>query len=104
MKITGSINVANVVTIPSQGYKSANGHMFSVQMISTDLSKETTLTLQLSLDGTNWDNAVEAGTDITDTVVANVAKVVSYEVNAGVFWRIAVTAGSTGTISYIILD
>jgi len=96
---TGSIVLGTIRyfkgIVPSRG-------SFTVQMLCTNLSGNTTFNLQLSLDGTNWDNAQEAGTDISDTLVDDAVIIKSFAADAGAYWRILFAGATTGTVSYII--
>lgn len=97
-KITGSILLATVrsfgAAVPLKG-------VLTVQMLSANLSANTTFNLQLSLDKTNWDNAQESGTDISDTLVDDVTMIKSFEIDPGIYWRILFAGETTGTVDYI---
>lgn len=96
---TGSIVLATVRNftgvVPIRG-------RFSIQMLSTNLSADTTFNLQFSLDGTNWDNAQESGTDVSDVLVANATMIKSFESDKGLKFRILFAGATTGTIAYVI--
>lgn len=98
-KVTGSINLGTTRIIA--GVVPLKGR-FSVQMNSADLSANTDLTLQFSLDKTYWDAAQEAGTDVTDTLVAATPLVKSFESDPSLYWRIVFSGATTGTVNYII--
>ena len=98
-KKSGSIVLA---TVRSFSDKVPQCGSFTVQMLSANLSANTTLNLQFSLDGTNWDNAQEAGTDISDTLIANTVLLKSFEADPGVLWRILFAGATTGTVTYIV--
>lgn len=97
-KVTGAINLATVrsfgAAVPLKG-------IVSVQMLSENLSADTTWSLQLSLDKTNWDNAQESGTDISDTLVDDTVMIKSFEADPGIWWRILFAGATTGTVAYI---
>ena len=99
MKKTGSIALGTVRyfsgVVPTRG-------SFTVQMLCTNLSADTTLNLPFSLDGTNWDNAQEAGTDISDTLKDDAVLIKSFAADTGVYWRILFAGNTTGTVNYII--
>lgn len=98
-KVTGSINLANV---RSFGRIVNLKKSFSVQMLSTNLSADTTFNLQFSLDNTNWCNAQSAGTDVTIILKDDIAQVVSFEADSEVYWRVLAAGVTTGTVNYII--
>ena len=98
-KRTGVVALATARTL--KGQVPTRGR-FTVQLLSGDLSDDTTFNLQLSLDKSNWDNAVDAGTDISDTLVQGEAKVVSYEADPGIYWQIIFAGATTGNIAYLI--
>jgi hypothetical protein len=98
MKISGSIVLASVREIT--GIVPLDGR-FSVQLLSTNLSGETTLNLYLSADGTNWDIAQEAGADIEDSIVDDVTKVLSFEADPAMYYKIVFAGATTGTVSYV---
>jgi len=75
---------------------------FTVQMLSTNISGSTVWNLQFSLDGTNWDNAQESGTDISDTLVQSATMIKSFEADPGIYFRILFAGVTTGTVNYII--
>jgi hypothetical protein len=98
-KATGSIDLSESRIIggvvPSRG-------RFSIQMLSENLSETTTFGLEISADGDNWDVAEEAGTDVTDTLVDDTTKVVSFESDPGMYWQIKFAGSTTGDVAYII--
>ena len=98
-KKSGSIVLGTTRVI--QGVVPSNGS-FSVQLLCTNLSAETTFNLELSCDKTNWDIAQEAGTDISDTIVDDVVKVKSFEADPGMYWQIKFAGVTTGTVAYVI--
>lgn len=76
--------------------------LFSVQLLSADLSANTTFNLQYSSDGTNWANAKEAGTDIADTLVQATVNFNSFSGVPGTRFRILFAGVTTGTVDYIL--
>jgi len=76
--------------------------VFSVQMLSNDISASTDFTLEVSCDGINWDTAKEFGSDISDTLVINETMVKSFEVDAGLYFRINFGGVTTGNVDYIV--
>lgn len=75
---------------------------FAIQMLSSDISASTTFSLEVSLDGTNWDVAQEAGTDITDTLVQSETKVKIVETADKLYFRVIFAGATTGNVSYVI--
>ena len=101
----GSINLAQSIYLPAQGGRQANRNVFSVQMNSTNLSAETAFNLQLSADGVAWANATDpGGSDLAGSLKVNTPKVVSYEIDNNLMWRIKFASGNTGVIDFVILD
>lgn len=96
---TGSIVLASVRSfggiVPLEG-------RFSIQLLSANLSADTTFNLQFSLDKTNWCNAQEAGTDVTFILVNSTTIVRSYEADSTIYWRVLAAGATTGTVNYII--
>jgi hypothetical protein len=95
----GSIVLASV---RSFGDVSPQNGFFTFQMLCTNLSGDTTWNLQFSLDGTNWKNAKEAGTDITGTLSDDVVTLEVVNTAPGVRWRILFAGATTGTVNYLI--
>jgi hypothetical protein len=98
-KKTGSIILATVRNftgvVPLRG-------RFTIQMLSANLSADTTFNLQFSLDGTNWDNAQDAGVDISDSLVQSATMIKSFDADPGILFRILFAGATTGTIAYVI--
>lgn len=99
MKRSGTIDLS--VSRIIAGVTPTDGR-FSVQMLSDDVSATTTFNLEFSLDGTNWDVAVDNGTDVSDTLVLDETKLVSYESDSGLNFRIIFIGATTGTVNYIV--
>lgn len=96
---TGSINLGTTRVI--KGVVPLNG-LFSVQLLSANLSGNTTFNLQFSNDGENWANAKEAGTDITDTLVQATVNFNSFSGVPGTRFQILFAGVTTGTVNYIL--
>lgn len=96
---TGSIVLGTIryftAKIPSRG-------KLTIQLLSENLSAETTFNVQISADGTAFQNAQEAGTDITGTIADDVTTVKTYEGNPGDTVKILFAGATTGTVSYVI--
>lgn len=75
--------------------------MFTFQLLCANLSANTTINLQFSLDKTNWSNAQEGGTDITFTLVDDTALAVPVAADAGIYFRLLFAGVTTGTVAYI---
>lgn len=96
---TGSIVLASVRSFG--GIVPLDGR-FSIQLLSENLSANTTFNLQFSLDKTNWCNAQESGVDITFTLVDDAPNLKSFEADPGIYWRVLAAGATTGTVNYII--
>jgi hypothetical protein len=96
-----SISLATSRIISGVGRLPLDGR-FSIQMLSADLSGPTIFNLQLSLDGTNWDNAVANDTDISDTLVVNETKIKAFECAGEAYWHILFAGVTTGTVNCLI--
>lgn len=94
---TGTINLASVREIEGTTTKQRS---FTIQLLSTDLSADTTVNLQISLDGTNWDNAQESGSDIALTLSDDTPLVVSFAIDPGIYFKILFGGATTGTVIY----
>jgi hypothetical protein len=101
--VTSTVDLAASLYVPNSAGRRLTYGIGSVQMLSANISATTTFYLELSVDGTNWDNAVDAGVDVSDTLVVNVTKVVNFESMVGIYWRIRFASGNTGVITYHIL-
>lgn len=98
-KKSGSINLAEVRIIT--GIVPLRGK-FTVQMLSENLSGNTTFNLQFSCDGENYWNATDAGEAITGTLVDDTVLGVSYEGDPGLNFKILFAGVTTGTVDYVI--
>ena len=94
---TIDLEVSRVIKVVSP----LNG-VFSVHMLSDNISESTAWTLEGSADGTNWDTMQESGSDIGDTLVVDVPMLKSFEVDAGLYFRINFAGSTTGDVAYII--
>lgn len=94
---TGSISLATVREIVGVTPQRSE---FTIQLLSANLSADTTVNLQLSLDKTNWDNAVESGSDIALTLSDDVPLVRSFAVDAGIYFKVLFAGATTGTVAY----
>ncbi len=96
---TGSISLGTTRVI--KGVVPLNG-LFSVQLLSANLSGNTTFNLQFSNDGTNYANAKEAGTDITDTLVQSTVNFNSFSGVPGTRFQILFAGVTTGDVDYVL--
>lgn len=104
---TGSINLANTLIIPEEGFQPHNlDGRFTVELWSDDISAPKVCSLEVSLSKNRWFPAKESGTAITVTLESGDAKAVflPVQVNPHGWWRISIAAGATGTVNYIIHD
>lgn len=72
----------------------------TIQMLSANVSATTTFGLELSVDGVDFDVATESGTDVTDTLVVDEAKVFSFVADPGLKFRINFADATTGVVTY----
>ena len=98
MRASGSINLA---TVRSFSGTTPRDGAFSIQMLSANLSGNTTFSLQYSLDGENWANAKSNGEDVTGTLVDDTTYFNSYEADTSIFFRILFAGVTTGTVDYM---
>lgn len=101
--VSGSVDLSSSLYVPTSAGQRLVYGLGSIQMLSSDISDTTAFYLELSLDQTNWDNAVELGVDVEDTLVRSETKVVNFESTVGIYWRIRFANGNTGNISYYTL-
>lgn len=101
---TGTVDLAESVIIPEEGYFKCNGKVTSVQLFSADLSEASiAVELQGSLDGERWDTLQESGSDISETLASGVALVRSFEVDNDLLLRFS-CGSATGTVEYLIVE
>ena len=81
--------------IPSRG-------RFTIQMLSDDLSADTTWNLEVSADGITFANAQESGIDISGTLVAQEPTVRTFEGNPGDTWQITFAGATTGVVEIVV--
>lgn len=98
MKLTtGSIDLSSVreieATFPLDG-------IFSIDMLSSDVSETTTFSVQGSVGGTNYDILQDSGTDITDTLVVDETKYIAVAGRPGDKVKIVFAGSSTGNVAY----
>jgi hypothetical protein len=75
---------------------------FSIELLSADLSADTTFFIEQSVSGTNWAAAKEAGTAISETLVQSTVFVDVYEIDKYNEFRIRFDGATTGNIAYTI--
>lgn len=98
-KKAGTINLATVRYFT--GVVPQNG-VFSIEMLSDDISASTAWNLQFSSGGVNFDNAQEAGVDITDTLVVDEPMYQSFNGIPGDYIKILFAGATTGSVDYVI--
>lgn len=101
--VIGTIDLSSDLVIPAATGRRLSYGQATIQMITDDISETTAFYLEFSCDGVNWDNATENGTDVEDTLVVDVAKVIPFESPVGLYWRIRFASGSTGNVDYVII-
>lgn len=101
----GTIDLAEGLYLPSAAGVQANRTLATVQLSSTDISAETAWNLQMSAGDGIWAQATDsAGEDIAGTLAANTPKIVTWELDNALEYRLVFAAGNTGVISYIIME
>ena len=101
----GTIDLAEGLYLPSASGEKAFRPIITIQMTSADLSAETAWNLQLSAGDDVWAQATDtAGEDIAGTLAANTPKIVTWELDNSLLYRIVFAAGNTGSVAYIIMQ
>jgi len=98
-KKTGTIALGTIRVIE---FASPSDESFTIQLLSSDLSADTTFTLEQSMDGTNWDVSEESGTEISETLSQATTYCKSFDCDAGVYFRINFAGSTTGDVDYVI--
>ena len=102
---SASGDLATSLYIPSSGGEQIGTGMVAIQVTASDISAGSyTAYLELSVDGASWDNAMENGEDVTTTLVDDVPVVLPFETKPGLYYRLRVANGATGTIAYKIIN
>lgn len=96
-----TVTLASSRVLPA---RKANGGTLAIQMLSLNLSADTTLTVEVSVNGVTYDAATANGEDITDTLKANDTKIIQLEMVAGIYYRVTFGGITTGTIACYVLD
>lgn len=100
---TGSVVLASGRYIPSTRGVLLTKDKVTLQLLSANLSAETTFSPQYSADGTNWDVATDGSDeDIVHTFADDVPFVKTYESVAGLYWRWLCAGVTTGTVAYVV--
>ena len=101
----GTIDLSEGLYVPAESGVQAKRQICSIQMKSTDLSAETTFSLELSAGDGVWSAALDgSGEAVTGALVANTPKLLSYELDPALEYRVKFASGNTGNISYIIME
>jgi len=79
-----------------------NRHKITVQLLSANLSGDTTFAPEASADGTNWDVLTENETDISHTLVDDAPFFRTYEVDKGAYIRWNMAGSTTGDVAFKI--
>jgi hypothetical protein len=96
-----TVTLASSRVLPA---RKANGGTLAIQMLSLNLSGDTTFTVDISVDGVSYDTATANGSDISDTLKANETKVVALEMVAGIWYKVTFAGVTTGTIACYVMD
>jgi len=102
VQATGSVSLATSRYIPTSAGVQMNREKISIQLLSTNLSANTTFSPEASADGTNWDVLTENETDITHTLVDDAPFFRTYEVDKGAYIRWNMAGATTGDVAYKI--
>ena len=98
MKLTSSsidleVTREIVATFPLDG-------LFSIDMLSDDISATTTFSVYGSVGGTNYDVLQDSGSDITDTLVVDETKYLAVAGRPGDKVKIVFAGATTGNVTY----
>jgi hypothetical protein len=93
----GTINLAAVRTfggvVPLSG-------LMTIQMLSTNLSGNTTFSVQTSLDKMNWDIIQVNDADYQGTLVDDAAFVQTFNLGPSIYFRVVLDGATTGSVEY----
>lgn len=98
---TGTIDLTEGLNIPAVGYFTMMGETASFQLTSDDVTGGT-FYLDFSLDGSNWAVAQDSGSDVSDTLATGAAKIVSFEADPGIYWRVRFADTAAGNVDFVI--
>lgn len=99
---TGTVALGTSRLIPSASGVQMNRHKITVQLLSANLSGNTTFAPEASADGTNWDVLTVNETDISHTLVDDAPFYRTYEVDKGSYIRWNMAGATTGDVAYKI--
>ena len=102
VQTSGTVALATSRLIPSASGVQMNRHKITVQLLSANLSGNTTFAPEASADGTNWDVLTENETDISHTLVDDAPFFRTYEVDKGAYIRWNMSGVTTGDVAYKI--
>lgn len=102
VQATGTVALGTSRYIPSSSGVQMNRHKITVQLLSANLSGDTTFSPEASADGTNWDVLTENETDISHTLVDDAPFFRTYEVDKGTYIRWNMAGSTTGDVAYKI--
>jgi len=102
VQTSGTIALATSRYIPSSSGVQMNRHKITVQLLSANLSGDTTFAPEASADGTNWDVLTENETDISHTLVDDAPFFRTYEVDKGAYIRWNMAGSTTGDVAFKI--
>lgn len=100
--VTGTVALGTSRLIPSASGVQMNRHKITVQLLSANLSGNTTFAPEASADGTNWDVLTQNETDISHTLVDDAPFFRTYEVDKGAYIRWNMAGVTTGDVAYVI--
>ena len=102
VQATGTVALATSRYIPTSAGVQMNREKISIQLLSTNLSANTTFSQEASADGTNWDVLTENETDITHILVDDTPFFRTYENDKDTYIRWALAGVTTGDVAFKI--
>ena len=100
VQATGSVSLATSRYIPTSAGVQMNREKISIQLLSTNLSANTTFSPEASADGTNWDVLTQNETDITHTLIDDAPFFRTYENDKDTYIRWSMAGVTTGDVAY----
>ena len=102
VQASGTVALATSRYIPTSAGVQMNREKISIQLLSTNLSANTTFSPEASADGTNWDVLTENDTDISHTLADDVPFFRIYELDKDAYIRWVAAGSTTGDVAYVI--
>lgn len=99
---TGTVALDTSRFIPTSAGVKMNREKISVQLLSANLSGDTTFSPEASVDGTSWDVLTENDTDIEHTLVDDTPFFRIYELDKDAYIRWNMAGATTGDVAFNI--